>query len=123
MKCTFIFGKRSSRIFSIPSNVMFARRGEIIAPCGAPLSVWQKASSKMKPDFRNWDRIDLSVGMLFLSQEWEMLSKHPLMSPSRIQGLDVSLKRHRNAYVDASCAHLKRRKPKDRVSAVVSATG
>jgi hypothetical protein len=36
---------------------------------------------------------------------------------------DVSLKRHRNAYVDASCAHLKRRKPKDRVSAVVSAIG
>src|SRR5665647_88088 len=97
MKCTFILGKRFPRSISIPSNAILARMGEMFPPWGVPTSVEWNLSSKMKPDFRNWDRIDLSIGILFLSQVWEMLSKQPLISPSRIQGLDVDLQRHWNA--------------------------
>ena len=42
---------------------VFARIGEIIPPCGVPLSVGKSFPSNMKPALRNCERIETSMGM------------------------------------------------------------
>ncbi len=108
---------------SIPSSVIFASIGEIIPPWGVPAMVGFRCRLYTNPALRNCFRVDLSIGILFRSQSWLILSKQPLISPSRTHFAEYFPPRQQNAYWRASCVLLCILKPNERGSAVVSAIG
>ncbi len=108
---------------SSPSSVIFASIGEIIPPCGVPAVVGFRCRLYTNPALRNCFRVDLSIGMLPRSQSWLILSKHPLISPSKTHFAECFPPRQQYAYCRASCVLLCILKPNERGSAVVSAIG
>jgi hypothetical protein len=63
----------------------------MIPPWGVPASVLNSFFLNMNPDLSQRSSILLSVGTLSISHLWDMLSKHPLMSPSSIHFAQVFL--------------------------------
>lgn len=96
---------------SNPSSVILQSTVEIVPPCGVPSSVLWKVSPSMKPLFRNFPRISLSIGILSSSHSWLIWSKHPLMSPSKIQAGDVPRLRLVKQCSMASCTQRPLRNP------------
>ena len=97
--------------------------GLISPPCGLPPVVGKSLLLSIYPHFRNCFIILLSVGMFSIIHSRLILSKQPLISPSRIHSGEVRLDKSLNMYSMASCSHLSCRNPKEALSAVVSAIG
>ena len=108
---------------SSPSKVRLAYVGLTSPPCGLPSSVGNSFLLSMYPHLRNCFIILLSAVILFNIHSWLMLSKHPLISPSRIHWGDVFRERSLKIYSIASCALLPLRNPNEFLSAVASSTG
>ena len=96
---------------SNPSSVMLQSTVEIVPPCGVPSSELWKIPPSTKPLFRNFQRISLSIGILSSSHSWLIWSKHPLMSPSKIQAGDVPRLRLVKQCSMASCTQRPLRNP------------
>ena len=96
---------------SNPSNVILARVGEIIPPCGVPSSVGNNSLLNTKPHFNHFFSITLSIGILFNNHSWLIWSKHPLMSPSNTHWAECFFARTQNHCSLATAVLLSLRKP------------
>src|SRR5680860_982271 len=121
--CLFHRGNFFMIIVSSPSRTMFMISGEIVPPCGVPLFVGNRRFCSMYPDFNHFLRMVLLMGIFFNIQSCRMLSKHPLISASKIHLADISRQRERKHCSMASLHDLRGLNPYELGSAVVSAIG
>src|SRR6056297_4260168 len=77
----------------------------------------------MYPDFNHFLRMVLLMGIFFNIQSCRMLSKHPLISASKIHRADISRQRERKHCSMASLHDLRGLNPYELGSAIVSAMG
>src|SRR6056297_3144837 len=77
----------------------------------------------MYPAFNHFFRMVLLMGIFFNIQSCRMLSKHPLISASKIHRADLSRQRERKHCSMASLHDLRSLNPYELGSAIVSAMG